>query len=152
MATIDSKEIIKTMITNNGIYPGDPQCYSIWSYVNDWGKLTYNILYERRSLHGEPHCHRPKLLWSKNSGITPEGSDFLENYDKPEPNLVEVITHCMTCGVSSSIMMTKEQHDRWKGGELVQNVFPDMPAPQRELLISGTHPECWERLFKQGEE
>jgi hypothetical protein len=25
--------------------------------------------------------------------------------------------------------------------------MPDMPAPQREQLMTGFHPQCWEELF-----
>jgi len=32
-------------------------------------------------------------------------------------------------------------------GKEIQNALPDLNADQRELLISGTHAHCWERLF-----
>ena len=31
---------------------------------------------------------------------------------------------------------------------LIQHAFPEMPMETRELLISGTHPECWDSLYK----
>lgn len=30
----------------------------------------------------------------------------------------------------------------------IQNVLPSWPASKRELLISGTHPECWDHFMK----
>jgi len=39
---------------------------------------------------------------------------------------------------------------RWREGENIQHAFPDMSAGDREVLISGTHPACWDKLF--GEE
>ena len=29
----------------------------------------------------------------------------------------------------------------------VQDVLPDVEPARRELLISGTHPDCWARAF-----
>jgi transcriptional regulator GlxA family with amidase domain len=40
---------------------------------------------------------------------------------------------------------------RWQEGENIQNAFPDMSAADREILISGTHAACWDKLFP-GEE
>jgi tRNA(Arg) A34 adenosine deaminase TadA len=32
-------------------------------------------------------------------------------------------------------------------GVPIQNALPDLDADQRELLVTGTHAHCWERLF-----
>jgi hypothetical protein len=44
--------------------------------------------------------------------------------------------------------ITQEQIDRWDGGELIQNVFPDFTPSQREFLITGITDEEWEDAFK----
>lgn len=31
--------------------------------------------------------------------------------------------------------------------KLVQQAFPNMSADGRELLLSGTHPECWDAMM-----
>jgi hypothetical protein len=37
---------------------------------------------------------------------------------------------------------------RWKElGEDILSALPDLDADQRELLISGTHAHCWERMW-----
>jgi len=41
---------------------------------------------------------------------------------------------------------------RWQGGELIQDVFPEMSTEDREMLITGTHPACWDRLFPKDED
>lgn len=41
---------------------------------------------------------------------------------------------------------------RWRAGEHIQNAFPDMSAGDREILISGTHDECWNKLFPPDDE
>jgi hypothetical protein len=38
----------------------------------------------------------------------------------------------------------------WMIGEkLVQDAFPNMPAPERELFISGTCPKCYARMLSK---
>lgn len=59
---------------------------------------------------------------------------------------------CLHCGKSSTLRINAEQLALWNKGILVQTAFPDMPAPERELLISGTHPECWNKIFDPAKE
>lgn len=40
----------------------------------------------------------------------------------------------------------------WQGGALIQSVFPLVPIEQREFLISGTHPACWDAIFGDEED
>lgn len=55
---------------------------------------------------------------------------------------------CIVCGThNQTVPMLRDHYQRWQAGELLQVVVPEMPAEQREFLISGTHPECWDRLF-----
>jgi hypothetical protein len=54
---------------------------------------------------------------------------------------------CMMCGDRTVVALDRVSIERWRGGELVQNVFPDLDADARELLISGTHPACWAEMF-----
>jgi hypothetical protein len=37
-------------------------------------------------------------------------------------------------------------------GEATQVAFPNMPADQREMLISGTHPVCWDMMMAELQE
>jgi hypothetical protein len=32
-------------------------------------------------------------------------------------------------------------------GENIQDALPELDADQRELLISGTHAQCWEKMW-----
>ncbi len=54
---------------------------------------------------------------------------------------------CIVCGLNDEIRLDAAKVARWQAGEHVQNVWPEMPAPRRELLITGTHPACWDKLF-----
>lgn len=54
---------------------------------------------------------------------------------------------CFLCGEQSTVTVPLQGFTLWQSGALVQFAFPEMPAEQRELLISGNHPECWDREF-----
>jgi hypothetical protein len=49
-------------------------------------------------------------------------------------------------------VLDRQLVERWREGELIQDVFPDMSVNDREMLITGTHPACWDKLFPGEEE
>lgn len=53
---------------------------------------------------------------------------------------------------SMDLDVTQEQLDRHKSGELVQNVFPNLTADEREFLVTGATPEEWDFYMGVGEE
>ena len=52
---------------------------------------------------------------------------------------------------SMELPITNAQLDRWTGGELIQDVFPDLEIDQREFLMTGITPEEWNRPFGEEE-
>ena len=54
---------------------------------------------------------------------------------------------CTVCGEYEVWSLDRELVTRWQGGENIQIVFPDMNESDREILISGTHGVCWDKLF-----
>lgn len=55
---------------------------------------------------------------------------------------------CQLCGNTALLEVDKLGLFRWKEqGAFVQNAFPNLSADERELLISGTHAQCWENMF-----
>lgn len=57
---------------------------------------------------------------------------------------------CMVCGKESILPMGAEETigiARWQRGELIQNALPGLTADERELLMTGTHPDCWDKMF-----
>lgn len=54
---------------------------------------------------------------------------------------------CFLCGKTSTQEVTTDQAQALAAGEPVQYVLPGLPAPERELFITGTHPACWEAMF-----
>ena len=59
---------------------------------------------------------------------------------------------CLGCGASATFVMTGAQFFRYQSGEHVQHVFPDWSDDDREMLISGTCPTCFEEMFPEEEE
>jgi hypothetical protein len=54
---------------------------------------------------------------------------------------------CMVCNKYEILSLNREAVTKWREGENIQSAFPDMKAADREVLISGTHPACWDKLF-----
>jgi hypothetical protein len=59
---------------------------------------------------------------------------------------------CTVCDQYEVWSLDREAVTRWQEGENIQSAFPDMNAEDREILISGTHPACWDKLFPAEEE
>ena len=58
---------------------------------------------------------------------------------------------CTVCGNRTLLEVNAADYERYNAGAYIQDAFPYLSADQRELLISGTHPECWDGLFGSDE-
>lgn len=58
-----------------------------------------------------------------------------------------VATHCPFCGKDSEIKVEMDDFFAWQDGVSTQNAFPYLSADEREQLISGICPNCWEKMF-----
>ncbi len=79
MSSINSPDIIQTILSNDGVFPGDPRLYSVWSYTNDWNGLTFKLCYrpfQEDAFLSSPFVHSPQLLWSAASGLTPAATSL----------------------------------------------------------------------------
>lgn len=65
--------------------------------------------------------------------------------------LIEAPT-CFVCGTAAIIAVTDEEAAALASGAYMQDALPARSAAEREVLISGTHPECWDSLFPAEEE
>ena len=63
-----------------------------------------------------------------------------------------VVVPCHSCHVEWFLDVPVQGLADWKSGELIQNALPELDADQRELLISGTCPTCWNEMFPPEEE
>lgn len=55
---------------------------------------------------------------------------------------------CPDCGQSKTLEVTKAEAVNYYSGALIQNAFPNLSADDRERLITGYCPACWNNIFK----
>lgn len=58
---------------------------------------------------------------------------------------------CPECHKTTEVEMTEEQASELASGKHIQTIFPDWEPSKRELLITGMHPECWDKVFAEEE-
>jgi hypothetical protein len=54
---------------------------------------------------------------------------------------------CNKCDEQIILRVNLDDMARWENGELIQNAMPYLSADERELLISGTCGECFDKMF-----
>lgn len=53
---------------------------------------------------------------------------------------------CVVCGQDTYMEVPMSGYAAWKSGQYVQEAFPTLSDDEREMLITGTHPDCWDYL------
>lgn len=66
---------------------------------------------------------------------------------------------CIHCGEAAILVLPQDQAikviawaEKGPSAGFIQDELKFLDAPQREMLISGTHPKCWDELFPEEEE
>ena len=60
---------------------------------------------------------------------------------------------CIHCGIETEHCLSQDEYERLiLNNEHVQDVFPLLEKEERELMISGIHPECWNEMFETFDE
>lgn len=55
---------------------------------------------------------------------------------------------CLHCDKTSTVELTDDEYHRmYRQSMLIQHALPDRDAGFRELMMTGTHPKCWEEIF-----
>jgi hypothetical protein len=52
---------------------------------------------------------------------------------------------------TKDLPITHEEIVRWQGGELIQNVWPQLSPGEREFLMTGIVDDEWDDIFKDKE-
>lgn len=66
----------------------------------------------------------------------------------PMFNSVETVTvSCRHCERRFDLTVSTAGLIAWQNGMLIQNALPELTADERELLISRTCGECWDKMF-----
>ena len=63
-----------------------------------------------------------------------------------------VMTLCPFCGEMHEVPVNEDDYWDWQDGTSVQDAFPYLTADEREMLISGICPKCWDKTFGDDEE
>ena len=58
-----------------------------------------------------------------------------------------IVTSCPFCGHANEVEVNDADYWDWQDGTLVQDAFPYLNAGEREMLISGICPTCWDSMF-----
>lgn len=59
-----------------------------------------------------------------------------------------LIVRCAGCHKTFELAATPDQIRRWRAGEHIQNVMPNLTPGERELLISQTCNSCWDKMWE----
>jgi hypothetical protein len=62
---------------------------------------------------------------------------------------MRIATECLECKEKVTIYIIREDWERWKAGEQIQDAFPYLSINDRELLVSRICETCFDRLFKE---
>ena len=54
---------------------------------------------------------------------------------------------CVICHETHVLGVNENDFLDWQNGKHVQNAFPYLSADEREMLISGICPTCWDKMF-----
>ena len=63
-----------------------------------------------------------------------------------------MLVPCVFCGEMHEIWVSADDYWDWEPDMHVQDVFPYLSPEEREMLISGICPDCWEKMFPPEEE
>lgn len=63
--------------------------------------------------------------------------------------MITIITICPICGKETEITVNFEDYLNWQSGMHAIYAFPYLSADQREMLISGVCPSCWDSMYPE---
>jgi hypothetical protein len=63
-----------------------------------------------------------------------------------------IVRDCRFCKQEARVTVPAQGLWDWEHGAFAQNAFPNMSADQREMVMTGTHPECWDRFMSDPED
>lgn len=64
--------------------------------------------------------------------------------------MIKLSINCCRCGEPHIIEVDENKFNRWRtGNENIQDIFPELKASERELMISQICEKCWDEMFGQ---
>lgn len=93
------------------------------------------------------------LIPEISSPISDKFYDLLPPGQKVYEDVKIYLNTCIHCSKKNAFSMLASDYYRWKvTRHYVQDVFPTLTSQDREILISGTHPDCWREIFPDPDE
>ena len=62
--------------------------------------------------------------------------------------MIGFLVKCPICGRESEVMVTIDEYLAYQEGALAKDVFPNLSAEEREMIISGICIKCQKNIFK----
>ena len=60
---------------------------------------------------------------------------------------------CAWCGQTASVELTEAEVESFESGVgYIQDRLPRLSPEKREILITGTHPACWDEMFPEDDD
>jgi len=57
---------------------------------------------------------------------------------------------CRSCNKEKTLPVDSERYQKWRDGKgYIQNLFPELSADDRELMLSGTCGDCFDNMFPE---
>ena len=66
--------------------------------------------------------------------------------------MITFYTICPICGKETHVGVDSDDFKAWQNGALIQDVMGYLTPKERETLISGICPICWDKIFSSEEE
>ena len=68
-------------------------------------------------------------------------------------DLVTLLTpKCVVCELTGQLMVPLDGVLAYYRGAHVQDAFPNLSASEREQVVTGIHPACWDEMTKDWED
>jgi hypothetical protein len=55
---------------------------------------------------------------------------------------------CLICNKVGRVEVEESDFYKWKKDTLIQDAFPYLDDNQREMLMTGTHSQCWDEMME----
>ena len=69
-----------------------------------------------------------------------------------KPHIYRFVRECPWCHKEAAVDIPAQGLWDWEHGAFVQTAFPDLSPNSRELIMTGTHPTCWNQMFPPEED
>ncbi len=63
---------------------------------------------------------------------------------------LKLTTICIECKKPVNVNVMIKDYDKWRAGTMIQDAFPYLTDTQRETIITGICPTCYDRIFEEG--